>query len=261
MITLATMMICRIIMLKRIVMENPKITCPKCQSTFTLQSKSGQLETDWDNLGFSCSNCQQKIILNNVNSDTNRMKKIQFQYTCSNSDCNTINTIQVFESSVGKKVISTCKNCGHKSDILVPSPEKPISNEFDNAKNSPTNPTFINPENRDKEVKLILHIPATNNNREQQFEVNQMYMSIGRKSNTDKIPDIAIITEDTTMSRVHAIIKYHKKQNTYSIKDAGSTNKVFVNENKAHLKDLEEIIISNDDKIRLGKTILNVKIQ
>ncbi|MFY7665011.1 FHA domain-containing protein [Flavobacterium sp.] len=183
------------------------------------------------------------------------MKKVIFKENC--SFCNKENTIVTTEGSEGKSIKNKCFHCKKMMFLTVP-----VANDTSNG-NAVTNKTKVGSVNQ-TEKKLSLLVLASENNKEQHFEISQPFLTIGRKNNTTIQPDIAIETEDTMMSRAHALIKRNDKNNTFSIQDNGSLNHTFINEEK--LKTFEDksrneiIVLQNNDKIRLGRTIIQVTI-
>jgi diguanylate cyclase (GGDEF)-like protein len=87
-----------------------------------------------------------------------------------------------------------------------------------------------------------------------QFLIRRNSLIIGRSDSAD------IMLRDKRISRAHAKIDVQyelQKQNTsYSIVDLGSTNHVYVNG-----KQIQSHMLSNDDKIQLGDTIIKFEIQ
>lgn len=238
-------------------MKTSRISCPNCKIKISI-SNLPEKQEEWNSLQFTCSNCNHRIGLINTIQDSNRptMKKIKFEENCSN--CNKTNTIPALESSIGKTIKNKCFNCKTMMIVVVPD-----ENDASNG-NAVTNKTKVRSVNQ-SEKKLSLLVLASNTNKEQYFEISQPFLTIGRKNNTEIQPDIAIETEDTKMSRVHALIKRIDKNNTFSIQDNGSLNHTFINEEK--LKTFEDrskneiVILQNKDKIRLGKTIIQITIQ
>lgn len=240
-------------------MKTSRISCPNCKIKISI-SNLPEKQEEWNSLQFTCSNCNHRIGLINTIQDSNRptMKKIKFEENCSNSNCNKINTIYALESSIGNTIKNKCFNC--KTMMIVTVPDV---NDASNG-NAVTNKTKVGSVNQ-TEKKLSLLVLDSENNKEQYFEISQPFLTIGRKNNTAIQPDIAIETEDTNMSRVHALIKRNDKNNTFSIQDNGSLNHTFINEEV--LKTSEDkskneiVVLKNKDKIRLGKTIIQITIQ
>ena len=75
------------------------------------------------------------------------------------------------------------------------------------------------------------------------YPVHKVPATVGR----DAISDISIT--DTRMSRQHAMILYFAPN--FYLKDLGSTNGTLVND-----KRIKQSVINNEDKIRLGSTLL-----
>jgi len=86
------------------------------------------------------------------------------------------------------------------------------------------------------------------------FKIKRKNLIIGRTSSAD------IILKDKQISRSHAEIRPiyvpREQKTVYKIVDLNSTNHVYVNRNK-----ISEHILNNDDKIKVGDTILKFSIQ
>jgi diguanylate cyclase (GGDEF)-like protein len=87
-----------------------------------------------------------------------------------------------------------------------------------------------------------------------QFLIRRNGLVIGRSDSAD------IMIRDKRISRAHARInvqyEMQKKNTTYSIFDLESTNHVYVNGEQ-----IQSHVLSNDDKIQLGDTIIKFEIQ
>lgn len=88
----------------------------------------------------------------------------------------------------------------------------------------------------------------------EQFLIRRNSLIIGRSKTSD------IVIRDKRISRAHARIEVQyipqKQKTSYTIVDLGSTNHVYVNGKK-----VQSHVLSNDDKIQVGDTIIKFEIQ
>jgi pSer/pThr/pTyr-binding forkhead associated (FHA) protein len=80
-----------------------------------------------------------------------------------------------------------------------------------------------------------------------EFLLTPMTIKIGRGT-----PSHIRLT-DSNVSRDHAVLQYHPKKRTFLLKDVGSTNGTFYNNQR-----INSIFIAPEAEIRLGESILKV---
>lgn len=188
------------------------------------------------------------------------MEKISFKTKC--TTCEQQIQFQVDESLCGKTVQIRCNKCGNlmPHQLMALEQVQTIKKRMVESQNKEQlGQTIIGGFNsKEKTTSFFLEIQENELTAFQRFELHYNYYSIGRFTNVEKnlLPDIAIKTNDTFMSKKHAVIKKHAN-GKYAISDSKSTNKVFVNNLK--LEDSDEIILKNGAEIRLGKTIIIFK--
>ncbi len=163
------------------------------------------------------------------------------------------------ETSYGKNVSVKCLGCNKLSGVKIPDKQKlealfNATNNQKNLKDTQTN-TVVN-SNTQQLNSIFLEVIKNEFTPFQKFEIDNT-MSIGRKSSSPDSfkPDIPIITDDTYMSRKHAIIFKHPN-NKFSLADLGSMNKVY--HNGVLLEPNEEVYLNIDDEIKLGKTTFKI---
>lgn len=148
--------------------------------------------------------------------------------------CGNINGLNVPKSFFGKKVTRKCQHCPSMFSIEIPVPEK------------------------NTQLSLAIETEESDLTTYQKFILNDDYQTIGRLSNSEIVPDIAIKTIDKTMSRIHAVIRKVNNKFTISVKP-DTTNQTHRN-SKLIIKGEDEVYLMNGDVIQLGQTILKVTI-
>ncbi len=158
---------------------------------------------------------------------------------------------------MGKAVNLVCNTCNTKAQHRIPSLEdlkKRQTAPAQNLKQSQTDDD--NPKTQVRFTNTASHFLEVLPNEKtpnQRFELDQKYLTIGRFSSQSNLSDIGIKTADEFMSRKHAILR-SQPNGKFTISDAGSLNKVFVNDNE--LAPGEEVYLQKDDLVRIGRTVL-----
>lgn len=162
---------------------------------------------------------------------------------------------------MGKMVNLVCSNCKFKSqqriplsrafkDEVKPAVDQKAAQRTSSAQsddNPKTQVRFTNAANH------YLEVLANEKTQNQRFELDQKYLTIGRFSSQANLADLGIRTADEFMSRKHAIIR-RLPNGKYTISDAGSVNKVIVND--VALSEGEEVYLQEGDLLKLGRTFL-----
>lgn len=100
-------------------------------------------------------------------------------------------------------------------------------------------------------------ILATAQTSEQVYPLQEGRNVIGRKSNSPSSATILIDTSDRAMSRAHILIEVKKDEKggyKHYLSDNNSKNHTLYNSNQ--LEDGEVVVLSNNDEITIGNTIL-----
>jgi hypothetical protein len=223
------------------------------------------------------------------------MEKIAVRFTCSN--CAKVKVASIDKQYAGRKVNLVCDSCNTRNLKLIPALDQnnisgrpnPINEKISNLgqrraaqggagpktdvsdnnchggtilnmgayQSGDTNPnrTFIGKVHTN-EQKYVLKVVANNATPETLFELKQPFLTIGRWSANSET-DLAIKTQDEYMSRKHAILKKNPN-GKYSIVDAKSTNKVYIND-KA-LNSGEEVYLEPGDVIKMGRTFVKYEV-
>lgn len=183
------------------------------------------------------------------------MDKIKVKHTCSN--CQKQQVYAVGKEHMGKTVNLVCNACNTKSQQKIPnvsdmpahgkSPSAPVAQKNVDDDNPKTQVRFTNIDTH------YLEVLANEKTPNQRFELDQKYLTIGRFSSQSNLSDLSIKTADEFMSRKHAILR-RQPNGKFTVSDAGSLNKVHVNDNE--LEQSEEVYLQNGDLIRMGRTVL-----
>jgi hypothetical protein len=180
------------------------------------------------------------------------MDKIKVKHTCSN--CQKQQVYAVGVEHMGKTVNLVCSSCQTKSQQKIPS-----LSDVPNSQGSQAPRAVTDDHNPKTQVRFsnidthYLEVLANDKTPNQRFELDQKYLTIGRFSSQSNLSDLSIRTADEFMSRKHAVLR-RQPNGKFTISDAGSVNKVFVNENA--LEAGEEVYLQNGDMIRMGRTSL-----
>jgi transcription elongation factor Elf1 len=186
------------------------------------------------------------------------MDKIKVKHTC--SSCGKQQVYAVGKEHMGKTVNLVCNSCNTKSQQRIPSLEDLKSRQSTSAQNLNQNQASdVDDGNPRTQVRFsnveahYLEVLPNEKTPNQRFELDQKYLTIGRFSAQSNLSDIGIKTADEYMSRKHAVLR-RQPNGKFTISDAGSLNKVFVNDNE--LDAGEEVYLQKGDLVRIGRTVL-----
>lgn len=172
-------------------------------------------------------------------------KKVKIGVTCPN--CSAKVPLAITEDLVGKVVQGVCPSCRNKAKWKIPASLISMFN---------TDPTFVPDAGKDR--SLMLEVQSSDYAQAQRFELTADYYTIGRQNNggPEHRPDVAVVTIDKSMSRIHAGIR--KKPTGFILKDLGSKNGVVLNGEK--IEPDSEVYLADGDKFTLGNTQFAVNI-
>lgn len=173
------------------------------------------------------------------------LKKVKIGVTCPN--CAAKVPLGITEDLLGKTVQGVCPSCHGKAKWKIP---MSLASMFN------TDPTFVPDAGKDR--SLVLEVLPNEFGSNQSFELTSDYYTIGRQNNggPEHRPDVAVVTADKLMSRIHAGIR--KKFTGFTLKDLGSKNGITLNGEPIE-KD-SEVYLNDGDKFTLGKTQFCVSI-
>ena len=172
-------------------------------------------------------------------------KKVKISVTC--PQCASKLPISITEDDLGKKKSGVCPKCQKKLSFTV---SMKLASKFG------SDPTLGGNEN---DISLLLETVPNAMTSYQSFELTSEYYTIGRKNSggPEHRSDVEVETLDKKMSRKHAAIR-KKGKSGFTIKDIGSKNGVFLNDNK--LDTDEEVYLSDGDTFCLGETQFRINI-
>ncbi len=187
------------------------------------------------------------------------MDKIKVKHTCAN--CQKQQIYAVGREHMGKMVNLVCNHCQTKSQQRIPNPDAVQAAMQGNKNHVPAAPKQSplddgNPKTQVRFTNIDTHyleILANEKTPNQRFELDQKYLTIGRFSSQSNLSDLSIKTADEFMSRKHAVLR-RQPNGKFTISDAGSVNKVFVNDNELEIG--EEVYLQNGDLIKIGRTFV-----
>ncbi len=187
------------------------------------------------------------------------MDKIKVKHTCAN--CQKQQIYAVGREHMGKMVNLVCNYCKTKTQQRIPNPDA-VKAAMQGNKNhalAAPNQSFPDDGNPKTQVRFTnidthyLEVLANEKTPNQRFELDQKYLTIGRFSSQSNLSDLSIKTADEFMSRKHAVLR-RQPNGKFTISDAGSVNKVFVNDNELEIG--EEVYLQNGDLIKIGRTFV-----
>jgi hypothetical protein len=160
---------------------------------------------------------------------------------------------------MGKTVNLVCNSCNTKSQQRIPSMDDLKNRPSAPAQNINQNQAVADEGNPKTQVRFsnveahYLEVLPNDKTPNQRFELDQKYLTIGRFSAQSNLADIGIKTADEYMSRKHAVLR-RQANGKFTISDAGSLNKVYLNDNELEVG--EEVYLQKGDLVRIGRTIL-----
>lgn len=171
-------------------------------------------------------------------------KKVKISVTC--PPCASKIPVLITEDDLGKKKSVVCPKCQKKLSFTV---SMKLASKF-------SDPTLGGNEN---DISLLLETVPDAMTSYQSFELTSDYYTIGRKNSggPEHRSDVEVETTGKKMSRKHAAIR-KKGKTGFTIKDIGSKNGVFLNNNKLDAD--EEVYLTDGDVFRLGDTQFRVNI-
>lgn len=187
------------------------------------------------------------------------MDKIKVKHTCGN--CQKQQVYVVGKEHMGKLVNLVCNHCKTKSQQRIPNPDAVQKAQQGNKNHAPaaSNHNAADDGNPKTQVRFTnidthyLEVLANEKTPNQRFELDQKYLTIGRFSSQSNLSDLSVKTADEFMSRKHAVLR-RQPNGKFTISDAGSVNKVFVNDNELEIG--EEVYLQNGDLIKIGRTFV-----
>lgn len=188
-----------------------------------------------DKLNVKCSKCGKTMQLSveTLLPYSGKLVKI----TCRNPECKTQQKLQV---PVFKK---------NNTETVIESAPTIIETNIENVNQNGAN------------KKAILLVLQNSKTEAQSFSIDNGIYTIGRLVNKPGVyvPDIAIRTQDTYISKKHCqitVVTNNKGTKEYILKDAGSTNGTFFNSTVKALDKNDEVFLNHADTILLGDTHL-----
>ena len=188
-----------------------------------------------DKLNVKCSKCGKTMQLSveTLLPYSGKLVKI----TCRNPECKTQQKLQV---PVFKK---------NNTETVIESAPTIIETNIENVNQTGAN------------KKAILLVLQNSKTEAQSFSIDNGIYTIGRLVNKPGVyvPDIAIRTQDTYISKKHCqitVVTNNKGTKEYILKDAGSTNGTFFNSTVKALDKNDEVFLNHADTILLGDTHL-----
>ena len=188
-----------------------------------------------DKLNVKCSKCGKTMQLSveTLLPYSGKLVKI----TCRNPECKTQQKLQV---PVFKK---------NNTETVIESAPTIIEKNIENVNQTGAN------------KKAILLVLQNSKTEAQSFSIDNGIYTIGRLVNKPGVyvPDIAIRTQDTYISKKHCqitVVTNNKGTKEYILKDAGSTNGTFFNSTVKALDKNDEVFLNHADTILLGDTHL-----
>jgi FHA domain len=95
---------------------------------------------------------------------------------------------------------------------------------------------------------------------DRRYPLQESQVRIGRSNGSAGGTDAAIALEDPGVSRNHATLEC-QEDGSYAVKDVGSTNGTFINDNSNRIGRDEPVPLVNDDEIHLGAwTTIKVRV-
>jgi len=163
-------------------------------------------------------------------------------------ECGFNNKLVFNQKMVGKKVKYSCKNpsCGTANFYTFPKEQ---------SSNSPQE-TIVSNYNPSSFTNGMITWHDLKGKEDVSFNIVNGVNIIGRES-SQKSPDIAIPTEDKTMSRLHCVIVCIKggRGMNYLLKEYSNKNPLILNGKT--LESGTEVYLENGDQIHLGRTIVS----
>jgi len=164
----------------------------------------------------------------------------------------------------GKNIKINCQNpeCKKPQKLAVPEFKKtePASNKTVIESNKTVIETKIEQSDKnDSHKKAVLNVLRNTKTEAQSFQLDNGLFTVGRFVNKPGtyVPDIAIRTNDTFISKKHCqitVVMNNKGGKDYILRDAGSTNGTFYNNANKALEKSDEVYLNHSDTIILGDT-------
>ncbi len=164
----------------------------------------------------------------------------------------------------GKSIRINCLNpaCKQPQKLAVPDLKKPdsVSNKTVIEQNKTVIETKVENEKNESGIKTAtLNVLKNAKTEAQSFQLNSGLYTLGRYVNKPGVfvPDIAIRTNDTFISKKHCqitVLTNEQGSKEYILRDAGSTNGTFFNSAVKPLESNDEVYLNHADTIILGDT-------
>lgn len=162
--------------------------------------------------------------------------------------CHHENKVEFSASLAGKKILFQCQNkaCKEKVSFTMP-----------NENHEDRSTLIFNDHSANPGVAFLI---LESERQKYKYQLKDGIQVIGRKS-SNKYPDIALDTDDRSVSRTHCIIDSFKNmtdKRCFVIRENNSKNGTYLNGNK--LSQDDEIYLEDGDDIQLGHISLIFKI-
>ena len=156
--------------------------------------------------------------------------------------------LKVDEQKVPKGIVSfKCPKCKHDIPVSL------LANKQEHRTTSGTDTVVFQP-SKTEGGKLTVF--PNDNTKEQVFHLQEGHYIVGRKASVSNA-NICIETDDKMMSRNHLLIDVKKKTHgglIHCLSDYQSKNKTMYN--GKYLEKGEEVVLQNNDEIKIGNTLL-----
>lgn len=188
-----------------------------------------------------------------------------FQIQCSLCKKTMLIDVKLLMPYSGKAIKINCQNPACKKQLKLTVPV------FKSAQSAAMNKTVIESNKTVMETKIekaqndtihkkaVLNVLKNEKTEAQTFQLDNGLYTLGRYVNKPGVyvPDIAIKTNDTFISKKHCQITVLTNKSggkDYILRDAGSTNGTFFNNATKALEKNDEVYLSHSDTIMLGDT-------
>lgn len=155
---------------------------------------------------------------------------------CKNTSCGKLFSITINEEFAAKVNLFSHLSVGTKTVIEIP---------------------------KDKEKNTVNNAFLKNGDSGESYKLSEGINVIGRQSLIAKEQTLGIITDDTTMSRIHCEIVVNKNSTGLELilSDKKSKNRTYLNDDKEMIKQNEKIFLNDGDCLLLGQTKIYIQIK